>query len=168
MREAEPVSRPDRQAWTPLSPTAGLLAAAALHLGFQAVVTAVVYPALAEVPPDRWPEAHAAHSRRISGVVAPVYALLGVSCLRSLRSGPPTALLGIALSGAAAAGLSTAVVAAPSHRRLGRQGPTREALHRLRRADGVRLLGAGIAAAAALADALTGERAGPPGPSRRS
>ncbi|WNB84326.1 hypothetical protein [Cellulomonas sp. ATA003] len=138
-----------------LTPAGGLLAAASLHLGFQAVVSAVVYPALAEVPPERWPQAHAAHSRRVALVVGPVYALLGTACLRVLVTGPRSPLLLLAVGGAAGAAASTAVVAAPTHRRLGEEGPTDDGLSRLRTADRVRLCGAVVAGGAALAAVLT-------------
>jgi hypothetical protein len=137
-----------------LTPAAGLLAGTALHLGFQAVVTAVVYPALAEVPPDRFAPAHAAHARRVTAVVAPVYAVLAGTCLRALVAGPRTGLPALALAGSAVAAASTALVAAPTHRRLAREGATAELLARLRRSDAVRLAGAGIAAGAALAAAV--------------
>jgi hypothetical protein len=139
-----------------LTAEVGLLAASALHLGMQAVVTAVVYPALTEVPPGRWAPAHAAHSRRITFVVAPVYTVLAAACLRVLVSGPRSLLLLLAVAGAAAAALSTALVAAPTHGRLGREGPTPELLARLRRADGVRLAAGGISAGAALVAVVTG------------
>jgi hypothetical protein len=138
-----------------LTRAAGLLGATALHLGFQAVVTAVVYPALAEVPPDRWGPAHAAHRRRITAVVAPVYALAGAACLRVLTAGPRTPLTSLAMAGTAAAVASTALVAGPTHARLGRGGPTPALLARLRTADRVRLAGAATAACAALAGVLT-------------
>jgi multisubunit Na+/H+ antiporter MnhB subunit len=138
-----------------LTPAGGLLTAAAVHLGFQAVVSAVVYPALAESGADRWEVTHAAHTRRITPVVAPVYAGLGTACVWALVSGPRTPLVLLAVGGAAAAATSTAFVAAPTHRRLGREGPTRALLERLRTADRVRLAAAAVAGAAALAAVLT-------------
>jgi hypothetical protein len=137
----------------PMTAADGLLAAAALHLGFQATVTGVVYPALAEVPSERWPSAHAAHTRRITTVVAPVYAVLGAACARALLAGPRTPSIVVAVGGAATAALSTALVAAPTHRRLARDGRDAVLLATLRRSDRVRLLGATVAAAAALAAA---------------
>ncbi|GAA2724387.1 hypothetical protein [Cellulomonas aerilata] len=143
-----------------LTAPGGLLAATALHLGFQAVVTAVVYPALAEVPPDRWGTAHAAHSRRITAVVAPVYGLLGAACLRVVVAGPRTGLAAVAVTGSAAAAVSTALVAAPTHRRLALQGANPLLLARLRRSDGVRLAGAALAAGAALGAVVLEARGG--------
>jgi hypothetical protein len=130
-----------------------LLAACALHLGFQLVVSVVVYPALNDVGPDRWAAAHTAHSRRISLVVAPVYALLAAACLWVLLAGPRTPWLLLAVAGSAMAALATALVAAPTHGRLGRDGPTADLLGRLHRADRIRLAAALAAAAGALAEA---------------
>lgn len=137
-------------------PTAAgaLLVTSAVHLGFQAVVTGVVYPALAELPPDRWDAAHATHRRRITVVVAPVYAALGAAVVHAVRS-DPRASVRVAVAGATTAVLSTAVVAAPAHGRLARQGPDPRLLRRLRRSDAVRLAGALVAAGGALAAVLT-------------
>lgn len=138
-----------------LAPDVGLLAATALHLGFQAVVTLVVYPALAEVPPERWGAAHAAHTRRITVLVAPVYGLLAAACLHVLLAGPRTPLVLLSVTGAVVAALSTAVVAGPAHSRLA-TGRSPELLARLSAADRVRLLAAAVAAGAALAAVVTG------------
>ena len=133
-----------------MDPVAALLAATALHVGFQVVVTVLVYPALAEVPADRWAAAHAAHSRRITAVVAPVYVAVAAACLWLLLSGPYTLPLMLAIGGNALAGLSTAVVAAPTHSRLGREGPTPQLMRRLLLTDQVRLPAALLALVAAL------------------
>lgn len=121
---------------------AALLAAAALHLGFQAVVTAVAYPALAATAPRDWPVVHAAHSRRITPVVALVYGSLLGAWAWVLATVPLTAALGTALAGSVLTGLTTALVAAPTHARLGREGPRPVLLRRLVRADAVRTAGA--------------------------
>ena len=133
-----------------MDPVDALLAATALHAGFQAVVTVVVYPALAEVPADRWAVAHAAHSRRITAVVAPVYVAVAAACLWLLLSGPYTLLLMLAITGNALAGLSTALIAAPTHSRLGREGPTPQLMRRLLITDQTRLLSAVLALVAVL------------------
>lgn len=132
--------------------TAGeaLLVAGMLHLGFQATVTGVVYPALAEVGDDDWARAHDAHSRRITRLVAPVYLLLAAACLWVLIAGPYDALLLASVAGAAVAGVTTMAVAAPTHGRLGR-GRTSSSLRRLLVADAVRLVGALVCAGCALA-----------------
>ncbi|NYG56721.1 hypothetical protein [Nocardioides perillae] len=127
-----------------MDPEVALLAATALHAGFQATVTRVVYPALADVDVDRWRPAHEAHSRRISLVVLVVYAALVAACCWVLVDGPRTPAAYTALTGAALAGLTTAAVAAPTHGALGR-GPTDALVRRLLVADRVRLLGAVVA-----------------------
>jgi hypothetical protein len=134
-----------------MNPVDALLGATALHVGFQAVVTVVVYPALADLPADRWAAAHAAHSRRITAVVAPVYVAVAAACLWVLLSGPYPRVLLLAIAGNALAALSTASVAAPTHSRLGREGPTPQVMRRLLRTDQVRLLATVFALAAAVA-----------------
>jgi hypothetical protein len=133
-----------------MTPATALLAAGVLHLGFQLVVTVVVYPALADVPDDQWSRAHDAHSRRISRIVAPVYGLLAAACLWVLVSGPHTVLLMVSVAGAAIAALATAFMAAPTHGRLGSRGRDDALLRRLRQADGVRLAGALLCCVCAL------------------
>ena len=128
--------------------SSALLAVSALHAGFQLVVTAVVYPALADVPEQRWQEAHAAHSRRITWVVAPVYAAVAGGCAWSLRSWPLPRAVAVGLVGNAVAAGTTALVAAPTHGRLGRDGKRPELVRRLLRADRVRTAGALVALAA--------------------
>ena len=73
-----------------MSPETALVAVGGLHLGFQAVVTIVVYPALAATRPADWDAAHDAHSRRISYVVAPLYLVVAAACLWVLVAGPHT------------------------------------------------------------------------------
>lgn len=127
-----------------------MLAASWLHLGFQLAVTVAVYPTLAAVPPERWPGAHAAHSRRITPVVVLVYAVVVVGAGTVLVAGPRTTL---ALTAVGANGLAlvvTALVAAPAHARLGR-GKDDRAVRRLLLADRVRTLAAVVAAGTALA-----------------
>ncbi|KQU49536.1 hypothetical protein ASG84_05415 [Rhodococcus sp. Leaf278] len=133
-----------------MTPVDALSAAAALHLGFQLVVTAVVYPALAEVPDDDWPRAHDAHSRRITLVVGPVYGLLAAACLWVLVSGSTHPFVLISVAGAVISALATAFGAAPVHGDLGRTGRTLHLMGRLRSADRVRLGGAVLCAVFAL------------------
>ena len=134
--------------------TEALLAVSALHAGFQLVVTVVVYPALADVPADLWEPAHAAHSRRITWLVAPLYAAVAAVCTWSLLAWPATgaAQVGtaVALAGHAVAAGTTALVAAPTHGRLGRDGLRPELVGRLLRSDRVRTLGAVVALGASL------------------
>ncbi len=96
-----------------------LLAVAGLHAGFQATVTLLVYPALAEVPPERWHDAHDRHSRRIVPLVAVVYVALLVTGVGAVAGHPSSVLLWVATLASAGAVLVTATAAAPLHGRLG-------------------------------------------------
>jgi len=96
-----------------------LLAATGLHAGFQATVTLLVYPALAEVRPERWHDAHDRHSRRIVPIVGVVYVALLVTGVGAVAGDPSSVLLWVAALSSAAAVLVTATAAAPLHGRLG-------------------------------------------------
>ena len=126
-----------------------LLAASAAHLGFQVVVTVVVYPALAEVPGGRWSAAHERHSRRIALVVGPLYAAVAAACLWALLSSPD-AWTWVAVGANAVAVLVTATLAAPLHGRLNGARGRAVLLARLRRVDLVRTAAAAVAVVAAL------------------
>ena len=134
-----------------VSPLVALAVAAAVHVGFQATVTLVVYPALAHTPPDLWREVHARHGRAITPLVALVYGGLVAATawvVASDRSAP--ALL--AAGAAAACIATTALVAAPTHARL--VAPHQRLLRRLLAADRLRLTlatGCLVATTAALA-----------------
>lgn len=129
-----------------------LVAATALHAGFQLVVTLLVYPALASVPDSSWADAHTAHSRRITPVVAVVYAgLIGAGSLAVLGDPSPAQTWSVALSGVAV--LVTAAVAAPAHSRLGVSRDP-QVWRRLTAGDRFRCAAALAAAAAALGGAL--------------
>ncbi|GAB3464416.1 hypothetical protein AB1207_13845 [Kineococcus endophyticus] len=128
-----------------------LLAATAAHAAFSAVVTAVAYPALVATEADRWAAVHAAHTRRITPVVAAVYGALLASWAWALATLPVGAGLVVAAVGTVLALGTTAAAAAPTHARLGREGPRPELLRRLLRADVVRTAGAVLALAGALA-----------------
>lgn len=137
-------------------PAPWLLLVAAAHLGFQVTVAAVVYPALAEVPLERWTGAHERHSRRIAPLVLVLYpALLGVVGW-SLLARPDQLGAWVAASGAAVTLAATVLLAAPTHGALGATTPGRHArlVRRLLVADRVRTLGALVLAAGALAVAL--------------
>ncbi|MEO5709060.1 MAG: hypothetical protein ABIQ59_04495 [Nocardioidaceae bacterium] len=125
-----------------------LLAAAALHAGFQLTVTAVVYPALVHVPADRWAEAHARHSRTIAPVVALVYGAALVTCAGATIADVSTGVL-VADGGTGFSFLVTALLAAPTHGRL-TPGPDPTLLRRLLLVDRLRLLGAVVALAGAI------------------
>ncbi len=129
------------------TPEAALLTATAVHLGFQATVTAVVYPALARVPSAQWAVAHRAHSRAITPLVAVVYGALTLAGGWALLSGANPWTL-VALAATAVAMLTTALVAAPAHGRLS-AGHDPQLTGRLLRADRVRAAAAAVALAAA-------------------
>ena len=135
--------------WTVL-----LVGATALHVGFQATVTVLVYPALARTAAEEWRVAHALHSRRITPLVVVVYAATLLAGVGSMLADPGSAALWVSVLGTALAFLVTATVAAPAHRRLG-AGRDPAVIDRLLRADQLRLAGAGLALAGALAAALS-------------
>jgi hypothetical protein len=125
-----------------------LVAATAVHAGFQVTVSRLVYPALAAVPPQSWATGHALHSRRITPLVAVIYLLVLVTVAGALvgsRTGATLVAAGASLAVLAV----TALLAAPLHRRLG-QGHDPALLHRLTRVDRWRSVGAVVALAAAL------------------
>jgi len=130
-----------------------LVAASAAHLGFQLTVTMVVYPALARVDAARWAEAHARHGRSITPLVVMAYGALVLSGAWSLAVRWPDAWVVVSLVGAAVSMLTTAVVAAPAHRRL-RDGLDPDLMQRLVRADRLRAVGAVVALTGALVAAL--------------
>lgn len=132
--------------------TTPLVVAAAVHAGFQLAVSTLVYPALADEPPDRFAAAHRAHSRRITPLVTLVYAgVIGSAApvLAPDRGGRPEPAAIMALAAQAVALGTTALVAAPLHGRLGR-ARTDDDLRRLRRADLVRTTAAVVGLAAAV------------------
>jgi hypothetical protein len=129
---------------------AALLAASTLHLGFQLTVTVLVYPALARVPADDWPAAHDAHSRSIVPLVVLTYAALLTTLGWSLATTPRSAWLLLAVLGTVITFGTTALAAAPTHARLGREGRTDGAIRFLLRADRVRAAGALVTVAGAI------------------
>lgn len=146
---------PDGRPWSAQRVTSSevaLLAATAVHAGFQATVSTLVYPALARAPAGRWAETHLAHTRAITPLVAVIYGGLVVTGGWALLSGPNGWTL-VALTATAVAVLVTAVVAAPAHGRLG-AGHDRAGVDRLLRADRVRTAAAVVAVAAATVAAL--------------
>jgi len=130
-----------------------LVAATGLHLGFQAAVTVLVYPALARAAEDDWHDTHALHSRRITPLVVVVYAAALVACVGSAYTDPRSAGVWVAVLGTALAFVVTALAAAPAHGRLG-AGRDQVQLNRLLRADRFRLAGAALALTGALTWAL--------------
>lgn len=128
------------------SPELALALVAAVHLGFQSVVTVVVYPALADVPTGTWTTAHPAHSRRISHLVVPLYLAVLAACAWLLATGPGSVAAWCAVAAQGATLALTAFGAAPLHGRLGTAAPDRRLLTRLLVVDRARL----VAAAAGL------------------
>jgi hypothetical protein len=125
-----------------------LVAATGLHLGFQLTITLVTYPALLDTSDESWAGAHADHGRRITPVVGVVYGSLAVAVAGALVTDRSAGTV-VAAVGAATAGLATALVAAPTHGRLG-TGRTPALVRRLRAADLVRTAGAALALVGAL------------------
>lgn len=125
-----------------------LVAATAVHAGFQLSVTTLVYPALGEVAPDAWTAAHARHSRRIVPLVGLVYGAVVVTSAGCAFTRPSVPTLAAAAASAGALA-TTALVAAPLH---GRLTPIRdpELFARLLSADRWRSRLALVALAAAL------------------
>ena len=136
-RAARVADRPRPDAGRPLPPAARLLpvtetlvlahlAAAWAWAGVAALVQLVVYPAFAatgQAPPDVWRRAHHSHSRWITVVVGPLWAVqvgtLGLLLLLRPDDVPLVLLLVDALLVGATV-VVTAVSSLPAHTRLGR------------------------------------------------
>lgn len=127
-----------------------LLLATGVHLGFQAVVTLVVYPGLLNLAPDDWARGHTAHTRRMILVVIPVYAGVALALGWALATTCCSPALLVTTGAIVIVWVTTAFVAAPIHHLLSVDGPTPKLIRRLRRADGIRLIGAVGACGAAL------------------
>ena len=127
-----------------------LVAATALHAGFQLVVTGLAYPAFAEVPADGWAVRHGRHTRRVTWLVVPVYGAVVVTSglVGLVPADGPSGWQVAALVATAAALLTTALVAGPAHHRLA-AGRDPGVLRRLLRADRVRCAAACLAAVCA-------------------
>ena len=125
-----------------------LVVATGVHAGFQLTVTVLVYPALARTGADDWTAVHAAHSRRITPLVAAVYGLLVVAGVATVVAGPDDTATWVALAASAVAPLATGTSAAPLHGRLA-ASPDPRLLARLLRVDRVRAVAALVALVAA-------------------
>lgn len=126
----------------------GLVAATALHAGFQLVVTVLVYPAFRTVPVELWAGHHGRHTSRVTWLVVPVYGLLALAGVATMRSGPDAWQL-VALGLLAGCVVVTATVAGPAHSRLA-AGRDPVVLARLLVADRLRCVAAVLAGLAAL------------------
>jgi hypothetical protein len=124
-----------------------VLVCTAVHFGFQATVTAIVYPALARTPPPQWTIAHQAHTRAITPVVAVVYGMLALSGGWALLSGPRFWTLAALI--AVVATVLTTTLAARLHGCLA-AGHDDGLIRRLLRVDRVRAATAALALVAAL------------------
>jgi hypothetical protein len=133
-----------------VSPEQFLLLATGVHLGFQAVVTIVVYPGLLNLAPDDWERGHDAHTRRMIIVVIPVYAAVAIALGWALATVCCSLALFVTTGAVLVVGVTTALVAAPIHHLLSVDGRTQKLIRDLRRADTVRLIGAFVACGAAL------------------
>lgn len=121
-----------------------------MHLGFQAVVTIVVYPGLANLAPDDWERGHAAHTHRMVIAVIPVYAALAIAVGLAVATLSCSPALIVTTGAILIVWVTTALVAAPIHHRLSIGGPTQKLIRDLRLADTFRLIGAAVACGAAL------------------
>ena len=128
-----------------------LLAATAVHAGFQTTVTLLVYPALARMPAEQWADAHRRHSRTITPLVAVVYGalLLSTGCAVITETRWWTLVTATAVG----ATFVTTGFAARLHGRL-EAGHDRERLATLLRVDRIRAVTAVTALATALVSVL--------------
>lgn len=128
--------------------------------GLAWTVTVVVYPGFVQVGrAPSWTEFHTAHSRRITYLVAPPWAVQGVTVVGLLFARPDgVSLWLVLLAGFAAAVtvLETFLGAVPVHQRLG-AGFDRRLHRRLVRADGWRTAAWTVAAGLGLVMLLTAE-----------
>lgn len=125
-----------------------LLAATAVHAGFQLTVTWLVYPALGDLVEASWGRSHTTHSRRIVPLVGLVYLAVVVTVVGSLLVRPDVPHL-VAAAASAVVLVLTAGFAAPLHGRLG-PGRDPRLFRRLRAVDVGRSVFALVALAAAL------------------
>ena len=136
-----------------------LLAATALHAGFQVTVTTLVYPVLVRTAPESFRAAHERHSRTIVPLVGVVYGVALMACTVALTSGQRSLLaldgVGVAVAATLTAFGLTALVASPTHGALGR-GPQERLFRRLLRADRARSALAVLALGGAVVAAVTG------------
>ena len=131
-----------------------LLAASGLHLGFQSVVTTVVYPELFGGTPRDVPGRQPAHVRAIAPLAGVVYTALGAAAgwaaVSSIRSpGGGRTATALSCTAAALAPAITAAVAIPLQLGVSRGRVSRKRLEAIRVADRVRTGAAAVGVAAA-------------------
>jgi Domain of unknown function (DUF1772) len=111
------------------------------YAGFQWTVHVLVYPQLAQVPPESFPAYERSHQRRVSYVVGPLFGALSVTtallCLEH-PSGLPVAGLVASLALLIALLAVTGLLAVPLHRRLD-AGWDRAAHRKLTHVDTIRV-----------------------------
>ncbi len=125
-----------------------MMAATAVHAGFQLTVTSVVYPALGAVSAHAWARTHEVHSRRIVPVVGLVYSAVAITSIGQVSSDLRAASVLSAGASLVVLGL-TAGLAAPLHRRLS-SGRDPALIRRLIWVDRLRTLFALLSLAAAI------------------
>lgn len=128
---------------------AALVAAASLHLGFQATVTLLVYPALARSRGAGWEVQHPAHTRSVTPLVVVAYGAMLAACAWALLLRPDDVAVWVTAGSFAATAGITATTAAPLHGRLAK-GYDEALVARLLRVDRWRLATAVLAFVAAV------------------
>ena len=127
------------------------LVTVSVYAGFQWTVRIVVYPALADVPASAFVAYLTAYQRRVTHLVAPLFAaLLLTTALVATQRSIPIGVRGLALALLAVILATTAFAAIPAHRTLG-EGWDVGTHRRLLRADTIRVVAATTNVALALA-----------------
>ena len=125
-------------------PAVAFALASAAYLGFQTTIRLLVYPQLARVPAAGFPAYERAHQKRVTVLVAPLFASLVLTSAAVALLPPPGAPRALALAAVVPTAVLLAVTAAgavPQHRRLER-GLDERAHRRLLAVDTVRLVAA--------------------------
>ncbi|SHG85865.1 hypothetical protein SAMN05443575_2946 [Jatrophihabitans endophyticus] len=131
-----------------------LLVATSLYAGFQWTIRVVVYPQFTAVPREAFHAYEAAHQRRVTVAVGPLFLFAGGAAVAAFVAGPGWAT-GVAAVCVAGIVLVTGLAAVPQHRRLG-DGFVPAAHARLLAVDTARLVLALLAVAAAAVHATSG------------
>lgn len=94
-----------------------LLVATSLYAGFQVTIRALVYPQFAGVPTQAFAAYERQHTRRVSFVVGPLFALFAATLVAAFASRPDVWCVAVAICFVGILAL-TAWGAVPQHRRL--------------------------------------------------